>query len=300
MNNFCSWLRSCYFKNRLFTISILIFSVVLIAGAVSASTTISTDITTGGVITVTGSGASSFIGNLGIATTSPYAPLSVVGSGGVVADNINATNTSATSTISGGLSVAGSSGLVVLQNGKVAIGTSTPVSHTLEIWGSGNFPIGYYSTADNSLQAESFGTGISNSRQAGFNFLGTTGATGSLDNWFVLRYNASGNKIVLGDTGTVSWIQAVHSLSFISGTLQSTTTPAQMTLTNSGSLGLGTSSPQSLLHVSAGTSATTTVEFGDQYASGSKTCFNVKTTTGTAASFYFTTSGLVFETSRCK
>lgn len=44
-------------------------------------------------------------GRFGIGTTSPYAPLSVVGSGGVVADNLNATNTAATSTFAGGLNV---------------------------------------------------------------------------------------------------------------------------------------------------------------------------------------------------
>ena len=42
-------------------------------------------------------------GFVGIATTSPYAPLSVVGFGGVVASNYTATSTTATSTFAGGV-----------------------------------------------------------------------------------------------------------------------------------------------------------------------------------------------------
>jgi hypothetical protein len=63
-------------------------------------------------------------GNFGIATTSPYAKLSVAGE--VVGQNFTATSTTATSTLSGGLVVAGTSGLNVLQNGKVAIGAANP------------------------------------------------------------------------------------------------------------------------------------------------------------------------------
>jgi hypothetical protein len=42
--------------------------------------------------------------------------------------SINATSTTATSTFAGGLSVAGTSGLTVLQNGRVGIGTASPSS----------------------------------------------------------------------------------------------------------------------------------------------------------------------------
>lgn len=42
-------------------------------------------------------------GNVGIATTTPYAPLSVVGVGGIVAEKIHATSTTATSTFAGDL-----------------------------------------------------------------------------------------------------------------------------------------------------------------------------------------------------
>jgi hypothetical protein len=49
-------------------------------------------------------------GNLGIGTSSPYAKLSVVGAGGIVMESFNATSTTATSTIAGGLDV-GNGGL---------------------------------------------------------------------------------------------------------------------------------------------------------------------------------------------
>ena len=64
-------------------------------------------------------------GNVGIGTTSPYAKLSVVGP--VVAEYFHATSTSATSTFAGGLST-GSSGLNVLTNGNVGVGTAAPAT----------------------------------------------------------------------------------------------------------------------------------------------------------------------------
>ncbi|MDD4901505.1 MAG: hypothetical protein PHS62_05430 [Patescibacteria group bacterium] len=66
-----------------------------------------------------------------------------------------------------------------------------------------------------------------------------------------------------------------------------------------GYVGIGTSSPASLLHVSAGTSATTTVEFGAQSVT-SKTCFNVRDALGAATSFYFVGTTMVVEANRCR
>lgn len=84
----------------------------------------------------------------------------------------------------------------------------------------------------------------------------------------------------------------------------STTTSANATSTafiidSNGNVGIGTSSPASLLHVSAGASATTTVEFGAQ-AVTSKTCFNVRDALGAATSFYFVGTTMVIEPNRCK
>ena len=54
---------------------------------------------------------SAFRGFVGIGTSSPYAPLSVVGSGGVVAQLFHATSTVATSTIAGGFKVGSTTAL---------------------------------------------------------------------------------------------------------------------------------------------------------------------------------------------
>ena len=50
---------------------------------------------------ISDNGSAYFGGNVGIATSSPYAPLSVVGKGGVVAESFTATSTTATSTFTG-------------------------------------------------------------------------------------------------------------------------------------------------------------------------------------------------------
>jgi len=83
-------------------------------------------------------------GNVGIGTTSPYAKLSVVGP--VVAEYFSATSTIATTTLAGMLDV-GSGKLVVLSNGNVGIGTTSPAAQLttsnsqpatvgMQIWGA--------------------------------------------------------------------------------------------------------------------------------------------------------------------
>ncbi|MFA6459519.1 MAG: SGNH/GDSL hydrolase family protein [Candidatus Paceibacterota bacterium] len=77
----------------------LALAIVLFSGIVSAATRISTDITTGGQLSVTGT--STFMGNVGIGTTTPYAKLSVVGE--TVSAYFTATSPTATSTFAGGI-----------------------------------------------------------------------------------------------------------------------------------------------------------------------------------------------------
>ena len=65
-------------------------------------------------------------------------------------------------------------------------------------------------------------------------------------------------------------------------------------------VGIGTTSPDVFLHVTAGASATTTVEFGDIETATVKTCFNVNQADGSAASFFFAGGAIVVETNACK
>jgi len=108
-------------------------------------------------------------------------------------------------------------------------------------------------------------------------------------------------------TGTAGSTYGVYVADITGTTVTHTNTPVSfyasdpnaIGLYSAGKVGIGTTTPSSLFTVDVGASATTTVEFGDQYSTNSKTCFNVKTTTGANASFYFNNSGIVFETHRC-
>lgn len=67
---------------------------------------------------------------------------------------------------------------------------------------------------------------------------------------------------------------------------------------STGFFGIGTTTPASILQVSSGASATTTVDFGAE-AVTAKTCFNVRNNTGAATSFYFVGVTMVIENKRC-
>lgn len=69
---------------------------------------------------------------------------------------------------------------------------------------------------------------------------------------------------------------------------------------SSGKIGIGTTTFSSFITATGGTTGTTTVEFGDQYTTGSKTCFNVKTNVGASASFYVVGTGIIVEAKRCE
>lgn len=74
-------------------------------------------------------------GNVLIGTTTRASSAYLTVHGSMQADTITATSSTATSTFAGGLSVAGSSGLTVLQNGRVGIGGAPSVIYPLAVTG---------------------------------------------------------------------------------------------------------------------------------------------------------------------
>lgn len=98
---------------------------------VESNTTVVSDSGTGNNVSYNGSdsGGKTYFngGYFGIGTTSPYAPLSVVGPGGVVADHYTATTTTATSTFAGALQIGGSAGDNAL---KITAARSYPSSNS--------------------------------------------------------------------------------------------------------------------------------------------------------------------------
>lgn len=71
-------------------------------------------------------------------------------------------------------------------------------------------------------------------------------------------------------------------------------------ITSSGNVGIGTTTPFSKFHVTAGASATTTSSFASIGLTSSKSCFNVNQADGSAASFYFVGGAMIIETNYCK
>lgn len=69
---------------------------------------------------------------------------------------------------------------------------------------------------------------------------------------------------------------------------------------SSGKIGIGTTTFSSFITATGGTTGTTTVEFGDQYTTGSKTCFNVKDNAGAQKSFYVVGTAIVVQAGRCE
>ncbi|QQG42382.1 MAG: DUF5011 domain-containing protein [Candidatus Giovannonibacteria bacterium] len=174
-------------------------------------------------------------GNVGIGTTSPGALLSVAG-GGLFNSSItsygtlnipifNATSTTATSTISGGLTVgnntafvvnrgATANSLYVAENGNVGIGTMSP-ANALHIFNSAN--------TDKLI---------------------LDGAEGSSN----IRFNENGV-----DRAYIQWDETNNVLNFYTDPIGGGSSAIRMSIAEGGNVGIGTTSPWGLLSVEQGT-----------------------------------------------
>ncbi len=74
----------------------------------------------------------------------------------------------------------------------------------------------------------------------------------------------------------------------------------RMVILSNGNVGIGTAAPVSKFQVTAGASATTTVNFGEVGTASSHACFNTKNTVGTDISFYFVGTTMVVENNLCR
>lgn len=97
--------------------------------------------------------------------------------------------------------------------------------------------------------------------------------------------------------GNTALIHTTNNVPLIIGTNEI----ERMRIGADGKIGIGTKSPETLFHVSAGSSATTTITIGEINAAGSKSCVNMNTTAGTPASFYISADNqMVVEAGYCK
>lgn len=75
---------------------------------------------------------------------------------------------------------------------------------------------------------------------------------------------------------------------------------ARLVADSVGNVGIGTTTPESILHVDSGASATTTISFGDLFSGTGKGCVNMPQADGSVASFFIAGGVLVVETTVCK
>jgi hypothetical protein len=222
-------------------------------------------------------------GNVGIGTTAPGDKLEVNGNIGIGVNKIynNAANNSAgIGFTNSAVNIDGYNG-IIFNSSATTIGSQT---ERMRITNAGNVGIGT-TTPNSSL------TVLGSSAGSGAPSL--TDETKGIAN-FRTYPQTSGVSLKIGgytDAPYSIWLQSQYDLN-------DTAYPIALNPLG-GSVGIGTTTPASILHVSSGASATTTVDFGAVSVTA-KTCFNVRNNTGDATSFYFVGTTMVVEANRCR
>jgi hypothetical protein len=241
-------------------------------------------------------------GFLGLGTSSPYATLSVVGAGGVVAESFNATNTSATSTLQGGLAVGGgllnydfATGITSANALQIVGGMSFETNAGLVSWADlpidSSAPVNTVEAYTAQLNSNPVLTIFGKANGSG-SIIGTSTAVGIGTTTPFAKLSVAGNG-----TGT-GWAFAVSDVA----------SSTKFVILDNGNVGIGTSSPGTVFSigstVSIESSGTTTfVGKGINLANGG--CYAVNgTCSGTVTSstqgfnaFYDATGGTISGTS---
>jgi len=107
------------------------------------------------------------------------------------------------------------------------------------------------------------------------------------------------NNIVIGYDIDAPSVSSANTLD-IGNLIYGTGINGTGTTISTGNIGIGTSTPASILSVTRGGSATTTVDWGERGDTSSKVCHNTKDDLGADVSFYFHNLALVVENNRCR
>jgi hypothetical protein len=224
-------------KNSSLLIGFSAIAVFAIVNVAAAATTISTNIQTDGILTVSGTATSTFTGYLNLSS------------------GLNI----------GGATSTGALGLIE--------------NPSTSVWQS------FQDASGNEFAAFTDSGGAPTWRTLTINFNGASGERGVNDNYLVLRFNNASRKLFFCETGAVAQIQTVHQLNITAGSNGSTAVP-QISLTTSGLVGIGSSTPLANLQVANPTSnATTTLEFGST-GQNKGSCLKLYRTDGSAIYAY--------------